>query len=79
MKTRLIAVTVSNYSIPFSVANPGNVPVHKTLGECMKALDQDDDVGLVWLVGGVGIYQVFVYKLFLSPTHISLFSILIYL
>ena len=44
--------------LPFSVANPGNVPVYKTLDQCMKALDDDEDVGNVWLVGGVGIYQV---------------------
>ena len=52
------SLTVSNLYLSFSVAHPGNVPVYKTLTECMKALDHDDDVGYVWLVGGSGIYQV---------------------
>ena len=42
----------------FSVANPGNVPVYKTLSECMAVLDQDKDIGLVWILGGCGLYKV---------------------
>ena len=49
---------VANLSKPFSVANPGNVPVFKTLSQCMKQIDDDDEVGDVWIVGGFGIYQV---------------------
>ncbi|KAL5256636.1 hypothetical protein ACHWQZ_G011779 [Mnemiopsis leidyi] len=44
-------------SSTLNVANPGNVPVYKTISDCMTALDQDKDIGFVWIVGGWGIYK----------------------
>ncbi|XP_063674135.1 dihydrofolate reductase-like [Bolinopsis microptera] len=48
-----------NYVISstIDVANPGSVPVFKTLSQCMKKIDDDDEVGDVWICGGFGMYQ----------------------